>query len=87
MRDSRGRRVVRLGDPTDHGGEVITALDARVHGKPVTAKDCLVRCPRCAGVFRIVPDHTERRHNGRVIAFEGDPTECGARLIATLPTA
>ncbi|WP_295371959.1 PAAR domain-containing protein [uncultured Pseudacidovorax sp.] len=85
MRDSRSRPVVRLGDPTDHGGEVLTALDMIVLGKPVTGEGCVARCPRCGGVFRIVPAHTERRHRGRVVAFEGDLTECGARLISTLP--
>nr|WP_081682009.1 PAAR domain-containing protein [Pseudacidovorax intermedius] len=85
MRDSRGRRVVRLGDPTDHGGEVLTALQSIVLGKPVTGEGCVARCPRCGGVFRIVPTHTERSDHGKVVAFEGDLTECGARLISTLP--
>ncbi|WP_234983809.1 PAAR domain-containing protein [Pseudacidovorax sp. RU35E] len=77
--------MVRLGDPTDHGGEVLTALQLIVHGKPATGEGCVACCPRCGGLFRIVPTHTERRHHGKVVAFEGDLTECGARLIATLP--
>jgi len=84
MRDASNRPVVRLGDPTDHGGEVITALDFQVQGRPVTAEDCWTRCPRCAGEFRILPGPSGRRHLGRTIAFEGDLTECGARLVSTL---
>lgn len=84
MRDALGRPVVRLGDPTDHGGEVITALDMHVHGRPVTAEGCMTRCPRCGGEFRIIPRPSGPRHKGQAIAFEGDGTECGAKLISTL---
>lgn len=84
MRDSTGRCVVRLGDPTDHEGEVITALDFVVQGIPVTAEDCMTWCPRCKGHFKIIASRRERRHMGKTIAYEGDLTDCGARLISTL---
>ncbi|MCR6480031.1 PAAR domain-containing protein [Variovorax sp. ZS18.2.2] len=84
MRDADNRPVVRLGDPTDHGGEVITALDFVVHGIPVTAEDCMTWCPKCKGNFRIITPRIGRKHLDKTIAYEGDLTECGARLISTL---
>ncbi|SFM41532.1 PAAR domain-containing protein [Variovorax sp. OV329] len=86
MRDEHGRPAVRLGDTTDHGGEVITALDIHVHGRRVAAQDCLTRCPRCGGEFRIIPRLSGARHKGRILAFDGDLTECGAKLISSLRT-
>ena len=83
MRDASGRAVVRLGDPTDHGGEVVTALDIQAHGRPVAAEGCRVRCPRCGGEFRIISSRPGPRHKGQTIAFEGDRTECGATLLSS----
>ncbi|WP_219211122.1 PAAR domain-containing protein [Variovorax boronicumulans] len=88
MKDANNRRAIRLGDPTDHGGEVKTALTSiLVRGLPVAAEGCLVTCPRCGGDFRILPSASPspRRHLGQTIAFEDDLTECGARLLSTLP--
>ena len=84
MRDADKRPVVRHGDPTDHGGKVIAALDFAAHGIPVTAEDCMVWCPRCKGNFRIVTPRAGRKHMGKTIAYEGDLAECGAKLISTL---
>jgi uncharacterized Zn-binding protein involved in type VI secretion len=84
MRDEKNRRVIRLGDGTDHDGTVKTALNGiRAHGIPVAGEDCLVWCPRCKGDFRILPSSSGRRHHGKTIAYEGDPTACGARLVAS----
>lgn len=75
MRDVSGRAVVRLGDPVDHGGEVITALDMKAHGISVTAQDCLVRCPRCGDECRILAGAGRQEHRGRITACEGDLTK------------
>jgi uncharacterized Zn-binding protein involved in type VI secretion len=84
MRDHNKRRVVRLGDSTDHGGTVKTALTGMlVHGVPVAGEGCVVWCPRCKGDFPILPSSSGRRHDGKTIAYEGDATTCGARLVAT----
>ncbi|MDB6370323.1 MULTISPECIES: PAAR domain-containing protein [Photorhabdus] len=49
------RAVIRLSDITDHGGQVITAIDNYVYqGVPVAAKGDLVSCPKHKGVFPIV---------------------------------
>lgn len=85
MRDETGRPAVRLGDITDHGGRVKTALDGVLaRGLPVAGEGCLVSCPRCGGDFRILRAVSGRSHMGRTIAYEGDLTECGARLLSSL---
>jgi len=84
MRDANGRAVIRLDDPTDHGGEVKTAFAGLLAlGKPVAGEGCVASCPRCGGDFKIVPS-SSRRHLGKQVAYEGDVTECGATLISTL---
>ena len=84
MRDASGRAVIRLGDPTDHQGEVKTAFNGlTVRGVPVSGEDCMAWCPKCNGEFRLIPSGP-RRHMGKAIAYEGDLTECGAKLISTL---
>ncbi|MDP9902508.1 PAAR domain-containing protein [Variovorax ginsengisoli] len=84
MRDEHNRSVIRLADTTDHGGTVKTAFEGlRVHDRPVAGEGCLVWCPRCKGDFAILPSSSGRRHHGRTIAYEGDLTACGARLIAS----
>lgn len=86
MRDIRGRRAIRLGDATDHGGTVKTALrELMVHGIAAAGEGNLVHCPKCKGDFRIVATAGGgRRHHGVLLAYEGDLTECGAVLIASL---
>ncbi|MEX3954785.1 PAAR domain-containing protein [Trinickia sp. EG282A] len=85
MKDENGRGVVRLHDKTTHGGEVITAcLDIKAMGIPVALQDDMTWCPKCQGKFRILPENSTRTHDGRAVAYDNDPTECGARLISSL---
>ena len=85
MRDENQRLAVRLGDGTDHGGTVKTALDKMlVLGIPVAGEGCIVSCPRCGGDYRILPSPSGRRHLERTIAYDHDVTECGARLLSSL---
>ena len=49
-----GKQVICLGDTTDHGGVVISALDNyTVNGRPVATEGDSVSCPKCKGVFQI----------------------------------
>ncbi len=41
-------------------------------------------CPKCKGRFAIKPDEAGARHKGKPYAYDGDITECGARLITSL---
>lgn len=80
------RNVIRLGDPTSHGGKVVSCSISNftVNGIPVACVDDLCSCP--------IPGHNgctivsgSKRHtvSGKQLAFEGDSTSCGAKLIAT----
>jgi uncharacterized Zn-binding protein involved in type VI secretion len=81
MKDAvTGREVARLGDTTDHGGEVIEAAPNLKHlGIAVALDGHLVRCPKCGGDFPIEATG-KRTHNGVRVAFIGDKTACGATL-------
>ncbi|WP_350307891.1 PAAR domain-containing protein, partial [Photorhabdus viridis] len=75
--------VILLGDTTDHGGKVITAIDDYTYnGIPIAGKEDLVECPQCKGVFPIVQGADSLKYKGKLIALEGMQTACGAKLIA-----
>jgi uncharacterized Zn-binding protein involved in type VI secretion len=78
--------VIRLGDPTSHGGKVIqvTATHYTVDGIAVARVGDLCSCPikghdGCT-VAEGNPNHTVE---GIPVAYEGHKTTCGAALIAT----
>lgn len=75
------RRVIRLGDPHTHGGNVITAApNTEINGKRVARRGDKAVCPK--------------KGHGVVTIVEGDPSwsveghkcSCGCALISTLPT-
>jgi len=81
------RKIIRLGDPTDHGGQVIatSAPHFLVGGIPVALVGDACSCPRkghngCT-IAEGDPTHTI---NGTPVAYEGHHTTCGAVLIATV---
>ncbi|WP_322044891.1 PAAR domain-containing protein [Paraburkholderia sp. J67] len=82
MRDAVTRReVARLGDKTDHGGEVVQASPTLTHmGIRVALDGHLVECPKCGDLFPIIATGT-RTHGGVRVAFLGDKTACGATLV------
>ena len=85
MKNSKGDGVVRLGDKTTHGGTVISAQPTfKVLGKAVAVYGDLTVCPQCKGTFPIQTAGSERRHNGRAIAYNGDSAVCGAKLISSI---
>jgi len=85
MKNSRGLGVVRLGDKTSHGGKVISGQPTfKVLGKPVAVEGDLTTCPQCKGTFPIQPSGSERHHNGRAVAYNGDKAACGAALISSI---
>ena len=80
-----GRGVIRLGDKTDHGGQVIKASsDTIVMDKAAALAGDMTHCPKCKGDFPIKPDGAGAKHMGRSYAYHDDLTECGAKLIASL---
>lgn len=85
MKDHRGRGVIRLGDRTTHGGKVISACsDFKALGKGVVVEGDKAICPKCKGVFPVTPAGCDRKHHGKIVAYDGDKTACGARLISSI---
>ena len=82
------KRVIRVGDPTDHKGGVLTGYDSyRIYGKPVARVGDRCSCPReghdTCTITEGDPNHLV---GGIPVAFEGCHTDCGAVLISTLDT-
>jgi len=81
--------VIRVGDPTSHGGKVIStsAKHICISGKPVVLIGDKCMCPmtghqNCV----IVSGNSNHIVNGKAVAYEGDKTSCGATLISTVAT-
>ncbi|MEA9389775.1 PAAR domain-containing protein [Acerihabitans sp. TG2] len=82
------RAFIRLGDKTDHGGEVITASGPQVYGKNVALVGDKVTCPIPGhGVNAILPGQTRININNKLAALDHFKTECGCRVIASLSNA
>lgn len=81
------KHVIRLGDPTAHGGVVVSAAGHfRMFGKPVARLGDKVACPVPGhGVCTIVEGDPHWSIDGIPVALEGHKTSCGASLISTLP--
>ncbi|MEJ8827464.1 PAAR domain-containing protein [Variovorax humicola] len=86
----QSRRIIRVGDPTDHEGVVITGdLKRLLMGKPIARKGDLVDCPRKYpdgrphGENPIIEGSDGYKLDGISVALEGHRTECGCRLIGT----
>jgi len=81
-----GKGVIRIGDPTSHGGTV-TSATARLNimGKDVARKGDTCSCPMPGHSGCTIaagdPNHTI---DGVPVAYEGHKTTCGATLISTI---
>lgn len=79
------RHVIRLGDPTTHGGTVVSASTNRIiYGKEVACMGDQVTCP-IHGARSIAEGDPAWIVDGRRTALEGHKTTCGASLISTMP--
>ncbi|MBY4722822.1 MULTISPECIES: PAAR domain-containing protein [Burkholderia] len=86
MKNARGREMVRLGDSTDHGGEVVECAHDLTHlGIGVALDGHGVHCPKCGGVFPLLASGW-RTHRGRRVGYHGDKTGCGATIIGQRTT-
>ncbi|UXY14561.1 PAAR domain-containing protein [Chitiniphilus purpureus] len=81
------KRVIRLGDPTSHGGVVVSASPGMViMGKAVARVGDTVSCPVPGhGSTVIVEGDPDWLVDGKPVALDGHKTSCGASLIATVP--
>lgn len=80
-------KVIRLGDPTDHGGKVekVSATWFTVGGIAVARVGDKCSCPKTGHNNCVVaegdPKHTI---DGIAVAYEGHKTSCGATLQSTV---
>jgi uncharacterized Zn-binding protein involved in type VI secretion len=85
-------KIITVGDKTDHGGTVISgAPHHNIRGKAVARLGDKVACPlfypggKPHGVNKIVTAHSALTVNGAPVAVEGCKTECGCKLIGSVP--
>jgi len=82
-------KIIRLGDPTSHGGKVVSATShLKIMDLPVARLGDACTCPlpghnNCV----IVEGDSTWLIDGIPVALEGHKTSCGAHLIATIPNA
>lgn len=80
-------KVIRVGDPTSHGGKVISssAPHFTVDGKAVACMGDQCTCPMTGhgGICTIIEGDDKHMIDGRPVAYEGHKTSCGATLQAT----
>ena len=80
-------KVIRLGDSTSHGGEVVSATShILVQGKPVARLGDKCTCPkRGHNNCVIVEGDSNWLVEGVPVALEGHKISCGAVLVSTMP--
>ena len=83
-------KIIVVGDPTDHGGKVITGSPLHdVDGKAIARLGDKVACPQFYpggkphGVNKIVTAHPTVSIGGTPVAVEDCVTECGCKLMGT----
>jgi uncharacterized Zn-binding protein involved in type VI secretion len=79
------RIIIVLGDPTSHGGKVISGSPSqKINGKPIARLGDKVQCPiKGHGVNAIVEGDSSYLINGIPVALHGHKTECGCSLMGT----
>lgn len=76
--------IIRMGDPTSHGGSVIEGSMADIcHGRPIAFVGHQTVCPKCKGTFPIIEGAPTTTFYGKGVALARMRTACGAVLIAT----
>jgi len=85
------RKIIVLGDSTDHGGTVISGSPSQsIDGKPIARLGDKVDCPQLYpnkvphGVNAIVEGDANYTIDGIPVALEGHKTECGCALIGSV---
>jgi uncharacterized Zn-binding protein involved in type VI secretion len=79
--------IIRLGDPTSHGGKVIpaSASDLIVDAIAVACVDDPCSCPIPGhGINIIVEGDFDYIIDGKAAVYAGHKTACGAALVSTI---
>ncbi len=81
-----GRKIIVVGDPTDHGGQVISGSPTQqINGKAIARLGDQVDCPQKGhGVNAIVEGDASMLINGIPVALDGHKTACGCRLVGSV---
>ncbi|PWF42679.1 PAAR domain-containing protein [Massilia glaciei] len=81
------RGVIRLNDPTTHGGKVISAAsNSTVMGRAVARVGDRCFCPQRGHEICVIAEGDPKvLIDGIPVAFEGHLTSCGAKLMSTVP--
>ncbi|MCO6546534.1 MAG: PAAR domain-containing protein [Gilliamella sp.] len=84
-----GKNVVRLGDPTTHGGSVISASSKTIiEGKPVALIGDLVSCPKKDhGINKIIEGAKMGFSDGKLVVIDQCLCECGCKVLSTINSA
>lgn len=85
------RKIILVGDATDHGGTVISGDPLRKHmGRAIARLGDAVSCPQPYpggaphGVNKIIEGDATYKIGGVPVALEGHHTECGCSLIGSI---
>ena len=85
-------KIITVGDKTDHGGTVISGSPVHdINGRAIARLGDEVDCPqyypggKAHGVNKIISAHSSLTVNGTPVAVHGCVTECGCKLIGSLP--
>lgn len=86
------RKIITVGDKTDHGGTVISGSpDHDILGRAIARLGDEVNCPQFYpggkphGVNKIITALSSFTVNGKPVAIDGCATECGCKLIGSVP--
>ncbi len=79
--------VIRLNDPLENGGQVISASGSTFMDIPVALKGDTVFCELHQGTYQIVGCHDSWTMNERGVAVDGCTAACGCAMRSTLTIA
>ncbi|WP_175921103.1 PAAR domain-containing protein [Burkholderia pyrrocinia] len=83
------RGIIRVGDATSHGGQVVTgSAVSEVMGRPVARLGDTCVCPISGHQACFIAEgDSQVIIDGRPAAFDGHKTSCGATLISSLASS
>jgi len=79
--------VIRLNDPLENGGQVISASGSLFMGLPVALKNDRVFCKLHDGNYPIIGCHPTWTMNGNGVVVDNCKAGCGCAIKSTLPIA
>ncbi|AOI79136.1 MULTISPECIES: PAAR domain-containing protein [Burkholderia] len=83
------RGIIRVGDATSHGGQVVTgSAVSEVMGRPVARLGDTCVCPIAGHQACFIAEGDPKVIvDGKPAAFDGHKTSCGATLISSLASS